>query len=426
MNHLLACFLVLFVLPDIAQPALTNAPSKLRPAQGPLPVAPVPDTASKPYPGNTFRGRIAYSADGNHNDPDDWISSPVALVSSAGAAPPYPPSPTIAAMDWAPTNQIIRTARDGDNWPVTWADDDALYTTWGDGTGFVPKVERKLSMGFARITGRPDALVGVNIRSTAEQMGQGRAGKKGWGILCVEGVLYLWLGHADNRGAMAQLAWSRDHARTWTFADWKFSEFGMMGFINFGKNYTGARDGFVYAYSHDDPRADTPADHFILMRAPKDKLTVREAWNFFVRCDNSGQPVWTRDIRARGAVFKHSGACLRSAMTYCAPLKRYFWWQHLPQPPGVTNDRGDTRFTGGFAIYDALEPWGPWTTAFFTDRWDVGPGEHGDFPAKWMSDDGLTMHLVFSGDDSFSVRKTTLTLVKPASDSQLYPQQIVK
>lgn len=340
------------------------------------------------------------------------------------AMPPYPPSPVIAAMDWAPTNQIIRAAPDGDNWPVTWADDDAIYTTWGDGTGFEPKVEKKLSLGFARVTGPPDKFSGVNVRSPAEQLGQGRAGKKGWGILCVEGVLYLWLGHADHHGATAQLAWSRDQAKTWTFADWKFAEFGLVGLVNFGKDYSGARDAFVYACSHDDPRADTPADRFILMRAPKDKLTRREAWEFFAKLDAGGQPMWTHDIRARGAVFRHPGACLRSAMTYCAPLKRYLWWQHLPQPPGATRDRGDTRFTGGFAVYDAPEPWGPWTTAFFTEQWDVGPGEHGDFPAKWMSADGRTLHLVFSGEDAFSVRQATLKLVSPPSKA-LPPRLLV-
>lgn len=33
-----------------------------------------------PFDGKNFRGRIAYSADGNHNDPDDWAASPVALA----------------------------------------------------------------------------------------------------------------------------------------------------------------------------------------------------------------------------------------------------------------------------------------------------------------------------------------------------------
>ncbi len=329
---------------------------------------------------------------------------------SAAAEAPYPPSPVIAGIDWAPQETIRRQAKDGDNWPVTWADDDALYTTWGDGTGFVPKVKPKLSLGFARVTGDPASFKGVNVRSAAEQMGQGRAGKKGWGILCVQGVLYLWLGHADNQGGMSQLAWSKDHGTTWTFADWKFAEFGMMGFVNYGKDYAGARDEHVYAYSHDGARADTPADRFILMRAPKDRITSREAWEFFVKTDAGGQPEWSADAAQRGAVFQHRDACLRSAMTYCAPLKRYLWWQHLPQPPGVTKDRGDTRFTGGFAIYDAPEPWGPWTTAFFTPQWDVGPGEHGDFPTKWMSADGLNLHLVFSGDDAFSVRAAKVQL----------------
>jgi hypothetical protein len=70
----------------------------------------------------------------------------------------------------------------------------------------------------------------------------------------------------------------------------------------------------------------------------------------------------------------------------------------------------DARFQGGFGIYDAPEPWGPWTTAYFTERWDVGPGETCSFPTKWMSADGKTLHLVFSGDDCFSVRRADLIL----------------
>jgi hypothetical protein len=36
--------------------------------------------AAGPYIDGKFQGRIAYSADGNHNDPDDWAASPVALA----------------------------------------------------------------------------------------------------------------------------------------------------------------------------------------------------------------------------------------------------------------------------------------------------------------------------------------------------------
>ncbi len=35
---------------------------------------------SGPFDGKTFKGRIAWSCDGNHNDEDDWAASPVALA----------------------------------------------------------------------------------------------------------------------------------------------------------------------------------------------------------------------------------------------------------------------------------------------------------------------------------------------------------
>ena len=76
-----------------------------------------------------------------------------------------------------------------------------------------------------------------------------------------------------------------------------------------------------------------------------------------------------------------------------AGLKRYLWCQTLPG--------GDPRFRGGFGVYDAPEPWGPWSTAYFTDDWDVGPGETSCFPTKWISDDGKALSLIFSGDDGF-------------------------
>ena len=60
--------------------------------------------------------------------------------------------------------------------------------------------------------------------------------------------------------------------------------------------------------------------------------------------------------------------------------------------------------------YDAPEPCVLWTTAFFSESWDVGPGESSSLPTKWMSADGRTVHFVFSGDDSFSVRRAELIL----------------
>ena len=171
------------------------------------------------------------------------------------------------------------------------------------------------------------------------------------------------------------------------------------------KNYEGARDSYVYIVSHDHPSAYKRADRFILMRVPKNRIRDREAYEFFGELDKNRNPIWVKNIKERGAVFYDQGGCFRSGISYNAGLKRYIWWQ-AKFPEGI-----DGRFDAGmFGVFDAPEPWGPWTTIYYTKNWDVGAGETGSFPTKWMSDDGKTMHLVFSGNDSFSVRKVTLKI----------------
>jgi len=330
----------------------------------------------------------------------DTPAVPQSKIQDPKSQIPYPPSPVIQAIEWSPTESIIRKAQGSDNWPLTWSEDDALYTAYGDGWGFEPKATEKLSLGLARITGSPSDFIGVNIRSaTGEQRGDGAKGKKASGMLMVDAVLYMWVRNAGN----SQLAWSADHGKTWTWSDWKFTtSFGCPTFLNFGKNYAGARDDCVYVYSPDADDAYTPADRMVLTRVPKGQIRNRDAYEFLQSLDAQGNPVWTKDLAQRGAVFSHPGRCYRSGVSFNAGLKRYLWCQTLPGR--------DTRFRGGFGIYDAPEPWGPWTTAYFTEEWDVGPGETSSFPAKWMSADGQTLHLVFSGEDCFSVRQARLVL----------------
>jgi hypothetical protein len=219
---------------------------------------------------------------------------------------------------------------------------------------------------------------------------------KASGILMVDGFLYLWARNAGN----ARLAWSRDRGRTWTWCDWKLARsFGIPAFLNFGRNYAGARDDHVYIYSPDTDSAYVPGDRMVLARVPKGRIRDRAAYEFFTGMQGN-TPTWSKEIDRRGAVFTNPGACYRSHVSYNAGLRRYLLCQTLPD--------GDPRFRGGFGIYDAPEPWGPWTTVFFTGDWDVGPGESCCFPTKWMSPDGKTLWLVFSGEDCFSVRRVIL------------------
>jgi hypothetical protein len=273
-----------------------------------------------------------------------------------------------------------------------------MYTAYGDGNGFEPQLPTKLSLGFARVDGPAASITGINIRSPIEQTGNGPAGRKASGIVMVNSVLNLLVRNAHN----AELASSSDHGKTWQWADWKFdTSFGCPTFLNYGKNYAGSRDNYLYIFSPDTDTAYKLADGLILARVPADHAMQQNAYEFFTGANPNGDPNWTNDISRRALVFENKKACGRSTVSYDAPIKRYLLWQ------GVQTDG---RFKGGFGIYDAPEPWGPWTTIYFTSKWDIGPGESASFPTKWISPDGLTLNMVFSGDDSFAIRQATLKL----------------
>jgi hypothetical protein len=315
------------------------------------------------------------------------------------AQPPYPQSKVIAGVTFASPSTIIRKAIGSDNWPITWTDDDALFTAYGDGWGFEPRIKTKLSQGFARIEGFPPDFQAATVRSASgERIGDGQKGAKASGMLMAGGVLYMWVRNTGN----STMVWSPDRGATWTWG-FRFTEsFGCPAFLNFGKNYEGARDKFVYTYSSDGPSAYESYDGIVLARVPKDKITERSAYEFFRGADPAGKPLWTPNLADRKSVFTYAGRCQRADVIYDAGIKRYL------MALGFDHE-------SGWGIFDAPEPWGPWTTAFCTDRWDV-PGTHGyRLPTKWISPDGKTLHLVFSGTtaggyDAFCVRRMTLTL----------------
>jgi len=327
------------------------------------------------------------------------------IVGSVNAGSPYPNSPTISGIVW--DDEVYRQAPGGDNWPTTWADDDNLYTAYGDGYGFEPLVPSKLSMGFARVEDDPPDHEGYNVRSSDETTGGGSSGQKASGILSIDGTLYMWVRNADQAGRTCELWWSDDHALNWEQSNWRLTDFGYCTFINFGKDYADSRDDYVYAVSHDNSSAYTRADQFILMRVHKDNIKNKGSYEYF--SGTSSNPAWSSDVGDRTPVFYHEDKCFRSGISYNNGLDRYLWWQ-------AKFDSGeDGRSVGKFGIFDAPEPWGPWTTVYYTLDWDIGAGETGHFPPKWMSNDGKTMFLVCSGNDYFTVRKAGLSNTSSAT-----------
>jgi hypothetical protein len=310
------------------------------------------------------------------------------------ADPPHPPSDVIQRVRFDPPETILRQAIDSDNWPLTWGDDGAIYTAYGDGRGFEPFVEKKLSLGLARIDGTPPHITGADLRSpTAERTGDGAKGPKASGMLMVDGTLYMWVRNTHN----STLAWSPDHGHTWQWG-FTFTEgFGCPTFLNFGPNYAGSRDDYVYTYSQDGPSAYETCDAVALARVLRTRIREQGAYEYFVKLNPDGSPLWSPDVHHRGPAFAYPAHCQRVDAAYNPGLRRYL----LAVSYG---------HAGGWGLFDAREPWGPWTTAFSTSQWDMGQTHGYRLPTKWIFNDGRTLWLVFSGlkpNDAFCLRRLT-------------------
>ncbi|CAA9223474.1 MAG: hypothetical protein AVDCRST_MAG77-598 [uncultured Chloroflexi bacterium] len=351
----------------------------------------------------------------------DMVSMAVPL------AVPYPPSRhlRLEGLD----EPVMRRDLDGDNFPVTWADDGLLYAGYGDGWG-CRSVEKptKLNTGMIRLRGEPPDVTGEEVAIPWYGGGAQNPNMKGCGLISVDGTLYHFLRRQVNQGqpgeqrrqVAAALIWSHDHGATWqgdtaytpdspgaegmSFffreADHAFSS---PTFLQAGQDYALAQDEYVYVYS---PREDLRRrnDHLDLARVPRDRITERCAYELFAGIEpvrggsetgSSGRPRWTRDMAQRAPAFAFPGYVGAGDVVYWPALGRYVLAQCIswePRAPGVQASR--------LALFDAPQPWGPWTTVGHVAPW--GGGEDGDLrydprlPAKWIAADGTSAVLVFS------------------------------
>lgn len=334
--------------------------------------------------------------------------------------PPYPPSTAIKGIEWDFAHSV-RQAPGSDLWPVTWAADGNLYTAWGDGGGFGgTNSDGRVSLGFARIAGTAERFEATNVWGGKTGAHIATFGGKVGALVSVQGALYAIGGVWPNKVGVktwscpkeARLLWSDDLAKSWRICDWTFAdaknpEFGPVSFLNFGKDYAGARDDYIYMYFTTAwwqwaPRRIPPTETY-LARVPRNRLKDRTAYEFYRRPDRDGKPRWTAELKERQGVFVDPNGRHLSKVIYNSALKCY-----LATAAG--------RHVGQFALFDAPEPWGPWTTVAYYDNWGgLGTTEalEYDLPTKWISADGRTLRCVFSSTgklDSFNMVKGTLQL----------------
>jgi CubicO group peptidase (beta-lactamase class C family) len=322
------------------------------------------------------------------------------IVDSVNRGAPYPNSKLITGIKWS--DEILRAADGSDNWPVTWASDGNLYTAYGDGWGFSPKLPEKVSLGIASVEGPPWDIMGKNIRSsTGEQFGDGASGKKASGMLMVDSTLYMWVRNANNEGKHCQLAWSNDNGVSWEWSSWTHTDIGYCVFLNYGRNYAGTRDEYIYTYSPDTDSAYVSSDHVVLARVRKLKIKQLATYEYFAGLNTEGEPIWSDSFNEHQPIFTFLAGCNRLDVVYNQGLEKYFLTMRSGWQPGGRDH---------WSLFESSTPWGPWSTVFYTEHWDIDPGEALRIPSKWLSPDGTAFALVFSGGDSFAIRRAELSI----------------
>ena len=313
-------------------------------------------------------------------------------------AQPYPDSQAITQVQFNGTHE--RFARGSDNWPITWADDGKQYTSWGDGGGFDgSNSDGRVSLGVASVDGPNPGYTGHNIWGGKDPDVQATFGGKSYGIISIDAILYMWVapGSGATNYSQQTLYYSTDHARSWTSAGWSFDQSQgvvLPTFAQFGQDYAGARDDYVYIYairlkdSHD--LVVQKPGQIDLFRVDKSQILQRNSYEFFSGMDANGNPTWTSQLSARQPVFEDSnGVGWNVSVSYNPGLGRYL----LCTEHTTTNH-------GNLGIFDAPEPWGPWTTVGYYSNWkSFGSTFFWNFSNKWLSADGKDFTLVFTGTD---------------------------
>ena len=333
----------------------------------------------------------------------------------------------------------LRMGGVGDNWHMTWADDDRQYVSLCDGCGFsgMPSNEynsRAYAMNgdppevtFEYLPGYPDL---INTWGTPDS-----SRYYNFGILALHGRIYQFLSTPNHpfhepepRFVGAKLIYSPDNGKSWLNQDgsapvrwerWEqrsrdnmifFCEpddaFSLLTVLQMGRNYSHNRDGFVYLYS---PNGNTEGtmNQLVMCRVPKDRILDRSSYEFFADRKSDGSARWVKDIDERAVVYTFPAGWVNTkvhpyawhpSVAYNAPLGLYMMmnWGTGCGPDGMWF--GKPSYLG---FWIASEPEGPWTQIHEETEWTPAGDRNArayqpQIAPKWIANDGKSFWLVWT------------------------------
>ncbi len=333
----------------------------------------------------------------------------------------------------------------GDTWYPAWAEDNRLYSPFTDGS--CPRLDggselsvsdgnapqgyglEHTSTGQAVMEGDdPMHLViyslGLSHTSSLPYHGRYPCGSlvynKVWyyGTYCLDPAgstpygdkTYNW----PWMGPFVGFRYSEDYGRTWkdcphTPAAPLFGESGLYGypvklgsphFVDFGKNMQYSPDGKAYLVAHGADTNDTKwrfyndswitGDQVYLIRVTPtiENMNNAASYEFYAGRDEKGMAIWTHDFNKILPLLEWNNNMGCVTVTYNAPLKKYLM---CVTDGGNTCARMNTyilesdQLTGNWKLISYLKDFGE--QAYFVN-----------FPSKFISEDGKTAWLLYSGN----------------------------
>jgi hypothetical protein len=368
--------------------------------------------------------------------PDTLHYKPFVWKSEAPSDCPFAPSEELTGICFLGLKSGYHY---GDTWYPTWASNDTLYSPWTDGVtrridGFDDASSSgagpdRNETGQGVIAGNdPMKLVSYST-GICKSPSAPYKGRYPCGSLVYNGVWYYGTYCLDPEGAtpygdkMINWPWmgpfvgfrySMDYGRTWketphTPEKSLFSETGRYGypvrigsphFVDFGKNMQYSPDGMAYLVAHgadaEDPKwrfwndSWITGDQIYLLRVKPSPENINDPskYEFYGGKDSSGKPVWTSDFKKIRPLIEWNNNMGCVTLTYDAPLKKYLM---------CITDGGNTCAKMNTYILESDKITGDWNLVSYLRDF----GEQAYFvniPSKFISRDGKTMWLLYSGN----------------------------
>ena len=382
-------------------------------------------------------------------------SGPLLWPSEPPEGIPFEQSKELAGILFTGKHSDYRVA---DTWYPSWASDDNLYSPWTDGQTDGMRSGsggRNATTGQAVMTG--DDPLNLKIKALGVTKGDPHPyqGRYPCGSLVHNGVWYYGtycLGPAGRvehdgmtwnwpvLGPLPGFRISTDYGKTWTDSPHTpakplFPEpdefmgpvkIGSPKFVDFGKNMEHSPDGKAYLVGYGAEKNDPKpryanlswisGDQIYLTRVVPsiENINDESKYEYFSGHNDHGEPIWSYDFAEQKALLEWNNNMGCVTITYNAPLKKYLM---------CVTDGWPTVGKMNSYILEAKKITGPWRLVTYMKAF----GEQGyflNFPSKFISRDGRTLWLCYSGNFSQGWNNVRFKANPPGSRYGLVLQEV--